>query len=309
MNFDQLVKMINEQELGEYRENVSIAPYTSIKVGGIARLIVFPETVDHLIKMIKISKSQEIPFKVLGRGSNIIFPDGILNIMIIIIREKFSDLNMGDNGKISVGAGYSLKRLAKQTAKRGFSGLEFAGGIPATVGGATYMNAGAHTNEFSEVVQSVVYLDEDLNLKVFDKKECQFEYRSSIFHSMPHVIILEINLQLNKADKAATFKKMSGNLEYRKEMQPLNWPTFGSVFRNPVGYHAGKLIEEAGLKDKQIGGAKFSTKHANFIVNEGEAKFEDICKLINLAIETIAREKGINLIPEVEIFSGENNGY
>lgn len=307
MKFEPLINLIESKNLGEYKENVKIAEYTSIKVGGIVKLMYFPESINSLIEILNFLREKKYKFKILGRGSNIIFSDHFMEIVIIKIGDSFSDLNENLDGTITIGAGYSLQKLSKTMSKKGLSGLEFAGGIPGTVGGAVYMNAGAHTNSISEIVESIVFLNQDLELEKLKCENAKFEYRKSIFHQNKG-IILEVILKFKEQDAAVTFKKMSGNLEYRKEMQPLNWPSFGSVFKNPQGYHAGKLIEEVGLKGYKIGGAEISTKHANFIVNKGSATAKDILELIELVKKVVYEKKKIKMITEVEVFLGENDG-
>ncbi|MFV0288717.1 MAG: UDP-N-acetylmuramate dehydrogenase [Mycoplasmatales bacterium] len=302
MTLDRLHDYIKENELGEVKKDENAKKYCSMKVGGILKMVYFPNTINDLILVLEKCKKNQIKFKVIGRGSNILFEDKEYDMLFIKISNFLMDLEINQE-IIEVGAGYPFQKLAKVLSKQGYTGLEFAGGIPGTVGGAIYMNAGAHLQDISNIVQEVTYLDENFNVGIKTKAECKFAYRTSIFQKNKN-IILSVKLKMKQEDTAKIYKKMSGNLEYRKEMQPLQWPSFGSVFKNPTGYHAGQLIEGIGLKGYQIGGAKISPKHANFIINNGEAKTEDVIKLIELVKKRVLKEYNIKLQTEVEIFKG-----
>lgn len=307
MGIDKVIELINDEDLGSYKENVPMSNHTSVKTGGMVPLLVMPSSIDAIVKIVGIAQENDIQTKIIGRGSNILFPDNDMNVIIIKISNVLQGLSIDEGtGEVTVGAGYSFQKLAKQLSKKGFSGLEFGGGIPGTVGGAVYMNAGAHTGVVSDVVDEVVYLDEDLKMKSLTREGAKFSYRTSIFQSR-RWIILEVKLKLSMGDTAEIFKKMSGNLEYRKVMQPLEWPSFGSVFRNPPGGHAGKIIEELGLKGYQIGGAKISDKHANFIINDGNATTEEVKRLIKYIQDTVKDRKGVVLETEVEMFLDGND--
>lgn len=305
MNFKNLAKMIDETKIATYIENEPLSNHSSIKIGKNIRILVYPNNTLGLIEIIKYCNKYKINKYIIGRGSNVLFLDEDINAVFIKLEKNFNNLKIEKN-IVTVGAGYQLKKLAKLISKNGFSGLEFAGGIPATLGGAIYMNAGAHTGQISDCIKSVTVLDENCNILKLNSDDCLFEYRKSIFQEKKWTII-ECELEFKKGDKAQIFKKMSGNLEYRKEMQPLDKLSFGSVFRNPPNNHAGKLIEDYGLKEKRIGGASFSKKHANFIINEGNATRYDVISLINLAIDTIKKETGIKLEVEVEIFKDDKD--
>lgn len=298
---EKIINIIQDENMGEVLVDAPMKDHTSFKTGGKVSAIYSPNSVSNLLKVIKFSKKNNIKFKVIGRGSNLLFPDRDIEMIVIKISHKFNYMEIQEDDKIKVQAGYSTQKLAKVLSKQGYKGLEFAGGIPGTIGGSVYMNAGAHTGEFKDIVEEVVFLDKNNELKTLKKDECNFSYRHSVFQENEG-IILEVFLKMQKEDKAAVFKKMSGNLEYRKEMQPLEWPSFGSVFRNPQNNHAGKLIEEVGLKGHRIGGAQISTKHANFIINDGNAKTEDVKALIKLIKKTVKKEKNIDLHQEVEIY-------
>lgn len=300
MAIDKVIKYLELNSDGILKEKEKLSDHCSIRVGGVAAAIFYPENVEDVISAIKKCKEQDVDFKIIGRGSNIIFPDGILECLLIKISNNGDELSFVGDELISVDAAYSLQKLSKVLSKKGYKGLEFAGGIPGTLGGAIYMNAGAHTGEIQDIIYEVTCLDENLNIIKLSKDDCDFKYRKSIFQKENYVILSAV-LKMEKGDNAEIFKKMSGNLEYRKEMQPLNWPSFGSVFKNPENNHAGKVIDELGLKGYTIGGAQVSLKHANFIINNGGATSKDVKDLINYIKTKAYEEKGIELFTEVEI--------
>lgn len=283
-------------------ENEPMELHTSMRVGGKVRAYILCENIDNLIKIIKFLKDKNQKYMIIGRGSNIIFPDYDMDLVVIAINNVLNNLEINNN-IITVGAGYSLQKLAKQVSKLGLSGLEFAGGIPGSIGGSVYMNAGAHLSMISNVISKVYCLDENGNKLELTKDKCQFSYRNSIFQKK-NLIIYQVELKLEQKERSEVYKKMAGNLSYREELQPLDLPSCGSVFKNPENNHAGKLIDEAGLKGTKIGGALVSTKHANFIVNSGNASAENIKELIICIKETIKEQFGITLEEEIKILEG-----
>lgn len=293
---NKLIEYINENELGEYLENERLRYHTSVRLGGKARLIFMPKDIESLSAIIKYVRANNIKHFILGRGSNIVFPDGELDIVVIKICRVLDFIEI-DGCEIIVGAGYSLARLAKEVSKLGLAGMEFAGGIPGTVGGSVYMNAGAHTGDMDSIVEKVVVIDNDGYIVTLTNSECNFTYRHSIFQDTNYIIVSAV-IKLVPGDSAAVYKKMAGNLAYRREMQPFELPSVGSTFRNPEGYHAGKLIEECGLKGFKIGGACVSEKHANFVVNMDEATSSDFIALVELIKKTVLDKKGVVLETE-----------
>lgn len=296
---NDLKQYIDENELGEILENESMVHHTFVKTGGRVKILYTPNTIEALAKAYKFIHQKGINYFVIGRGSNLLFPDSPSEMVIIKLSKVIDEVSI-EGTKVVVGAGYSLQALARRASKLGLSGLEFAGGIPAAIGGATFMNAGAHTGDMSMIINKVTTITCDGHIKNYTNKECQFNYRHSIFHDNNDIIVtVELNLQ--QEDLAAVFKRMSGNLEYRKEMQPLEKPSFGSVFRNPIGSHAGRLVEQVGLKGYKIGGAQISEKHANFIINYDLATTQDMLDLIDLAKSRVKAEIGYDLETEVRI--------
>lgn len=296
---EKVIKEIQRESLGELYIDENIAKHTSMKIGGKVKYLYVPKDIECLTNVMKKLDQQNIKHHILGRGSNTLFSDSDLNIFIIKISNVLNQLTITDNN-IYVGSGYSMQKLAKELSKQGYSGLEFAGGIPGTVGGCVCMNAGAHTSDMKSIVKTVYTIDLQGNHKEYTNESSRFSYRESIFKNNQE-IITGVDLIQNKIDPALTFKRMMGNLEYRKEMQPLDKHTFGSVFKNPLNHHAGKLIEELGLKGLTVGGAQISEKHANFIVNNGEATTMDVLKLIEYIQEVVLDEYNIILEKEVEV--------
>jgi len=287
--------MINK--FGRTLENQNIKDYTTYKLSGKIKTVIYPENKEKLIDLIKYLKDNNIKYMVVGNGSNLIFK-GDYNGVIIKL-DKFDELIINDT-LITVGAGYNLMKLAIKTANLGLSGLEFASGIPATIGGAIYMNAGAYNSQMSNVVLKIEALDESQNLITLTNKDLKFGYRDSILKNKNY-ICLNAQLQLKKQNKEDILNLIKIRKQKRLQTQPLEFPSAGSVFRNPEDKFAGKLIEDAELKGTQIGGASISEKHANFIINNGNASGEDIEKLIELTQVKIKEKYNIDLIYEQEI--------
>lgn len=300
----EILDELEDMNIGKIERNVPLYKYTTYRVGGVASAIVYPKNVDSLMKLIRFVRSGDIPFKILGFGSNLLFSskpyDGIL-----IRLDEFRDLEFFGTSKVRVGAGYSLVKLSLQAAKRGLAGLEFAAGIPGTVGGAVFMNAGAYKSDMGYIVQDVTVLTPDLRIIKLENKELDFHYRTSFLQKHPGYICLEAVIRLEKGDKNAIEEVIKDRRRRRIESQPLNFPSAGSVFRNPEGMFAGKLIEDLGLKGFQIGGAKVSEKHANFIINYDHATGEDIKSLIEYVRERVKKEYHVELKVEQEFVNWE----
>ena len=277
--------------------NADLRNYTTYKLEGKVACVYFPEDVTELEDLILMLKKEDKKHKILGNGSNLIISSKYDGVLIKL--ENFDKLVI-DGNIVTVGSGYMLPKLALECAKKNLSGLEFASGIPGTIGGAIYQNAGAYGEQMDKVIKSVTVLDNQGNIKKLNKEELQLGYRDSILKH-ENLICLEVMLEL-KLDSYENIKqKMHDNLLNRKEKQPLEYPSAGSVFRNPPGYSAGKLIEDAGLKGFKVGDAMVSLKHANFIVNVGHASGEDVLQLIKIIQEKVRDETGILLEVEQEV--------
>ena len=283
---------------GKVLENCSLKQYTTYRAGGIADYIVFPESIEQLKNLMSYLKEKNIKHKVVGYGSNLLFSDdGYRGVLI-----KLDALHTCEfyGTKVVVGAGYPLMKLAIKAAKLGLTGLEFAAGIPGTIGGAIYMNAGAYKSDMGYIVSEIKVLTPELTVKTMYNRELEFHYRTSFLQTHPGYICLEATLILTKGTEAAIRSVMEDRKKRRLMTQPLEYPSAGSVFRNPEGVAAGKLIEDCGLKGMRIGGAEVSRKHANFIINVDHANANDIRKLILTVQDTVWKKKKIKLKCEQE---------
>lgn len=293
-----VVKEIKNLKCGRVLENADLIKYNTYKISSIAKLIVFPENEKELIKLLKFLRTNNIKHMILGNGSNVIFSskgyDGV-----IIKLDEFNHLSIEDT-IIKVGAGYSLMRLALKMCKLGYSGLEFATGIPGTVGGAVYMNAGAYKSDMGYIVSEVKVLTPELKIKTLYNKDLDFHYRSSFLQKNKDYICLEATLVLKRGNKDEIMEIIEERKQRRLMSQPLELPSAGSVFRNPEGDFAGHLIEEIGYKGKKVGGAEVSRKHANFIVNMGKATGEDVKQLIYEVQNKVKEKYNIELKVEQE---------
>ena len=283
---------------GKVLENCSLKQYTTYRAGGIADYIVFPESIEQLKNLMSYLKEKNIKHKVVGYGSNLLFSDdGYRGVLI-----KLDALHTCEfyGTIVVVGAGYPLMKLAIKAAKLGLTGLEFAAGIPGTIGGAIYMNAGAYKSDMGYIVSEIKVLTPELTVKTMYNRELEFHYRTSFLQTHPGYICLEATLILTKGTEAAIRSVMEDRKKRRLMTQPLEYPSAGSVFRNPEGVAAGKLIEDCGLKGMRIGGAEVSRKHANFIINVDHANANDIRKLILTVQDTVWKKKKIKLKCEQE---------
>lgn len=280
----------------EYYEDVSLKKYNTYKIDAKAKYLVFPKDSVELISLISYLKDNNCKFLVLGNGSNVIFNfeyyDGV-----IIRLDRFNSISINDN-VIEVGAGYSLIKLANEVALLGLSGLEFASGIPGCVGASVAMNAGAYNHSLAEVVESVMVLTPDNEIITMNNEELEFNYRESFLKHNKDYIILSCKIILSHGNKEEILELISNRRIRRMESQPLNYPSAGSVFRNPEGNYAGKLIEDCGFKGYKLGGAMVSLKHANFIINYDGATGRDIVLLINKIKNSVKEKYGIDLILE-----------
>ena len=293
-------KTLDKLNVGRVIEHVPLNEYTTYRVGGIARALVIVDDKEALKKLIRFLEEKKMKWKILGNGSNLIFQDGFYDGILISL-SNLNQIEINDTF-ITVEAGYPLPKLAMKAAKSSLTGLEFAAGIPGTVGGALFMNAGAYKSDMGYVVKEVTFLDENLEEKVFTNRECDFHYRTSYFKKHPKCICLSTTISLKHGMKEAILAVMEDRRKRRVESQPLEYPSAGSVFRNPApDMPSGKLIDDLGLKGKRIGDAMISVKHANFIINLGNATGKDIRSLIQLIHDEVERVYHIDLILEQEI--------
>jgi UDP-N-acetylmuramate dehydrogenase len=282
--------------------NKPLAPFTTWKIGGPADLLIVPKDKERLAVALSILRRYNVPWMVIGRGSNMLITDkGVRGAVIKL--GKLLDYVRFEGETTYVGGGYSLIKLSAVASRRGLSGLEFAGGIPGSVGGAVYMNAGAHGSDMSRIVQHAEVMLDNGELVVWKAEDLGYRYRHSILQEKSG-IVTEAVLKLSQGDPKAIDRARAEFRERRLATQPLQLASCGSVFRNPPDHHAAKLIEEAGLKGLRVGGAQVSPLHANFIINTGRASAVDVIALIEQVQATVQEKFGIRLVPEV-LMAGE----
>lgn len=298
-----LILEIEKHKIGKIEKNVSLKKYTTFKVGGKADLIVTPKNIDKLKILIKLLKENNINFKILGNGSNLVFSDKPYKDVLI----KLSELNKCEINDtiIRAGAGASLISVARKVSKEGLTGMEFATGIPGTIGGAVYMNAGAYKSDMGYIVSEIEVLTKELEVITMYNSDLNFKYRSSFLQQNPGHICLEATIVLRKGNKNTIKALIEERKQKRLMTQPLEFPSAGSVFRNPEGDYAWRLIDICGLKGYTIGGAQVSKKHANFIINKGNATGKDVHDLILFVKNKVKEETGVDLKIEQEFVNWE----
>ena len=281
------------------RELVSMADYTTMKVGGIASLVAFVTSSEQLVKSVREAANLNVRFAIIGNGSNVVFSDkGFHGLVIVTTGMRSYSI---EETIIKADCGVSITRLAAEAQRSGLSGLEFAYGIPGTVGGGVYMNAGAYGGSLSDVVISSICFDtKNQTIRKIDLEEHEFSYRHSIYTKNDNLIILAAMLELAHGNPGEIADQMNQHLRARKEKQPLEFPSAGSVFKRPIGYYAGELIEKSGLKGCRIGGAEVSQKHAGFIINRGGATASDIKQLVEHIKNTVYRNYSVELDCEIK---------
>lgn len=293
------VNDLKKLRVGNVLENVNYNTISTYKLAGKAKYLVDVSDLNGLKKLLKYLKENNINYKVIGGASNLIFKDLVYDGVLIRLA-GFDKLEITDN-QIKVGAGVPLMKVALKSCNLGFTGLEFACGIPGSVGGAIFNNAGAYKSDMGYVVYSVSVLTPDMEVKVMKNKELKYHYRDSFFKHNDNYIILEAKMLLKRGKKEEILEVIRDRKERRVASQPLEYPSAGSVFRNPDNVPAGKLIEDLGFKDEHVGDAYVSSKHANFIINKGNAKGSDVIELANKIKEKVKSEYNIDLIMEQEI--------
>lgn len=301
---DEFIELIKERELGKYIEHVSLKKFTSYKVGGNARCVIYPKNSRKLVELLKLCNNHNVKYKILGNGTNTLFSDNDFDGIIIKL-DEFNNVSMVNATTIKVGAGYSLMKLALLATKKSLSGLEFACGIPGTVGGAVYMNAGAYKSDMGYIVKRVKVLTPNYTVINMTNAELDFHYRHSFFQTHPNYICLEVTIGLKKGNREEMIAINNDRRERRQASQPLEYPSAGSVFRNPENNFAGKLIEDLGLKGLTKGGAQVSEKHANFVINLGNATATDIKDLITFVHDAVLDKYNIDLKIEQEFVNWE----
>ncbi len=281
----------------EYVSDFPMSRFTWLRVGGNAKFAIYPSSIQQLTGLISFLSKMGYPWIVLGEGSNtIILDEGIEKA--VIITKKMKAIEIKDSGEIVAEAGANMGTIMNQSVRKGFAGFEFAAGIPGTIGGGVFMNAGANDAEIKDVIKKV-WLLIDGKEEVLSRRELNFEYRKS---NLPEsAVVMKALIKLDQGDRKLSESKVKDYLDKRNKTQPIKMSNTGSIFKNPDSIAAGKLIEELGLKGYEIGGAQISELHGNFIINRGSAKASEVLKLIDVAKENAYKSRGIILEPEVRI--------
>ena len=304
MKFSQVKEDLEKLDVGEMIEDDPMYKHTTYKVGGPARIYLKVKDVDSLIKTIKYCGKHRVKYLVIGRGSNLLFSDREYEGLIISLNECFNEIKVNGSTMIAQ-AGVPMISLSYQAAKIGLSGFEFMGGIPGSIGGGIYMNAGAYKYDLASVVKTVTLLNEKHEVVTFNNEQMDFSYRHSICQDNRKLIVLEVTFELTAKSPDEIKAVLDKRKERRMSSQPWNMPSAGSVFRNPQDKPAWQYIDECGLRGYEIGGAQVSPKHSNFIVNNGYASAKDIYDLIMLVQEKVNEKFGVKLRREVGLINWE----
>ncbi|WP_435924938.1 UDP-N-acetylmuramate dehydrogenase [Paenibacillus sp. DYY-L-2] len=298
----QWITKLLQHKVGTVLPNEPMSKYTTWKIGGPADALIVPENQEQLADLIRILREEDIPWMTIGKGSNMLVSDKGVRGAVIKLGQELEEIRFNGT-EAEAGGGASFVRLSIMAGKHGLTGLEFAGGIPGTVGGAVYMNAGAHGSDVSRIFKSAEIVLETGEMVTYGAEDMEFSYRHSVLHGQ-RGIVTRARFSLETGDRLEVAAAMAAYKDRRRKTQPLQQPCAGSVFRNPPGDHAARLIESAGLKGRRVGGAEVSELHANFIVNTGQATAEDVLTLMEQIKDTIASKFEIALVPEV-FFVGE----
>ena len=283
-----------------YEREAPLARYTSFRIGGPAKRMAFPKDGSQMVLLIAFARSCGARPLVVGNGTNLLFPDAGVDRLVVNTREC-AEVSIDAQGRVVAESGASLARTAVFAQQRGLTGLEFAHGIPGSVGGAVCMNAGAYGGEMRQVVESASVLFPDEGVKRLRGEELSFSYRHSLLADRPDAVVLSAVFALSAGEPEEIRSKMDELMTRRKASQPLEYPSAGSTFKRPEGYFAAALIDECGLKGLTVGGAQVSEKHAGFVINRGGATCADVTALMAEIQRRVWKEKGVRLEPEVKV--------
>lgn len=292
----QLTALVGETQV---KVSESMSRHTTFRVGGAADYFVEPDTAEALASVIRLCKNADVPYMILGNGSNLLVGDKGYRGVMLCLGKKWSEISV-EQTRIYAGAGAMLSAVSKRAQQAALTGLEFAAGIPGTVGGAVFMNAGAYGSDMSAVLVGATVLNSEGRIERLSAQELELGYRTSNVEKRG-CIVLQAELELRQGDADEIRRKMEELACQRREKQPLEFPSAGSTFKRPVGYFAGKLIQDAGLRGYQVGGAQVSEKHCGFVINRGDATAEDIRVLCRDVQEKVKSEFGVTLELEVRM--------
>ena len=294
-----LEKIISKEKI---KQNEPMKEHTSLKIGGPADFFIKVNCIEELKKILQFSKINKIPLTIIGNGSNLLVQDkGIRGIVLKVEFKNIQIKNIDkENVEIIVDDGIQMGFLAQKLLKEEITGFEELSGIPGTIGGTVVMNAGAHGKEIKDIIKEVTAVDYDGNIHLFKNKQCEFEYRHSKFFEGKY-IILQVKILLKKGKKENIKSKMDEYAKYRKEKQPIEFPSAGSTFKRGTDFITAKLIDEAGLKGYSIGGAKISEKHAGFVINTGNATAQDVLDLVKYVTDKVYEKFGKKIELEIKV--------
>lgn len=290
------------KNFGSFYREENLDKYTTFKIGGPAECLLIPKDENSLIEAVKTAKQKNMKITLLGNGSNVLIDDSGVEGLVIVLRDTLNDIDVRENTVIA-GAGTTLKDTAIFAAEHSLGGMEFAHGIPGSVGGGAIMNAGAYDGELKDIVSKVRLIDNNLDIIELSNSEMEFAYRDSIAQRN-HYIILSVEFKLFEKNKEEIFAKMDELMQRRIDKQPLEMPSSGSTFRRPTGYFAGKLIQDSGLQGLRVGGAMISTKHSGFLVNFDNATSQNVKDLISTVQKIVMEKFGVELKREVKYIGG-----
>ena len=274
--------------------------HTTFRIGGPANYFVMPESKEEIRAILKLCKQYNVPFYIIGNGSNLLVGDKGFSGVIIQIGKGMDQFLFEEKGRVRAYSGVMLSRLAQEIAEHELTGFEFASGIPGTLGGAIYMNAGAYGSEIKDVIVEATVIDNNNEFRVLSKDELKLTYRNSVIQTNGYIVV-EALFAFQQGKKEEIFDKMSELNQKRREKQPLNFPSAGSTFKRPEGYFAGKLIEDAGLRGFRVGGACVSEKHCGFVVNVDNATAKDVIDLVKQVDMRVFNQFGVHLEPEIRM--------
>lgn len=295
MEYSSLKKIIK----GAVTENAPMKKYTTWNIGGPADCLVEPEDAEDISAVFRWTAENGVPLTVIGNGSNLLVLDGGIEGVVVRIGDRMSGFSFDDTLLVAQ-SGCILSKMARETARRGLAGIHWAAGIPASLGGAAYMNAGAYGHTFYETLDSVEAVDKDGTIRVFHRENLSGGYRhTSVMEN--GLVVTKVMIRLEHGNAEDLVSSVEDTLRLRREKQPLDKPSAGSVFKNPEGSHAGYLVELTGLRGRSCGGAEVSLKHGNFILNTGNATAKDVLTLMDICREEVKKQQGYDLEPEVRI--------
>lgn len=292
---NDLIKILDEKDI---KIDEPMSNHTSFKVGGPADILITPESADQVLDTVKLCKAKNVPYYIMGNGSNLLVKDGGIRGVVVKLT-KLKSIKVQGN-RITVSSGASLKDVSQKALDNSLTGFEFACGIPGSVGGAVTMNAGAYNGEISNVIESVIVIDNHTKKRILNLEQLELAYRMSSILKYGY-IVLQVTFNLQKGDHSKINDRIESLNRRRSEKQPLEYPSAGSTFKRPEGHFAAKLIEDSGLKGTSIGGAQVSEKHSGFIINKKDATSNDILDLIKLVQDTVKQKFDVDLYTEVRI--------